>query len=209
MNKLFEYNFKLFLSEKLRSNLVLEDWVQSVGSKPNCRALASCETASACRSITMSVYRYGSEATAIKTSSKNLRSVSVCPSNWLWHRWLNHISTSFACGRLFSSPVSLRSFKKGKNTVHHNYYSSNVIGALADLFFTCHSVLRPLAVIRHLQLDSWRSKSYYMWVHSAKSIKINCRIDHNNHSNNHIKKNEKFPHWRNFLHYTFSLKCLS
>ena len=123
MNKLFEYNFKLFLSKKLRSNLVLEDWVQSVGSKPNCRALASCETASACRSITMSVYRYGSEATAIKTTSKNLRSVSVWPSNWLWHRWLNHISTSFACGRLFSSPVSLRSFKKGKNTVNHNYYN--------------------------------------------------------------------------------------
>ena len=165
MNKLFEYNFKLFLSKKLRSNLVLEDWVQSVGSKPNCRALASCETDSACRSITMSVYRYGSEATAIKTSSKNLRSVSVCPSNWLWHRWLNHISTSFACGRLFSSPVSLRSFKKGKNTcrlIITITISSNVIGALADLFFTSHSVLRLLAVIRHLQSDSWSSKSYYM-----------------------------------------------
>ena len=44
-----------------------------------------------------------------------------------------------------------------------------------------------MAVIGHLESDSWSSQSYK--VHSA--ISTNHRIDHNNHSNNYLSKEKQ------------------
>ena len=69
---------KIPMAWPLKTHLVSDDMFHSA-STACCATVASVDTTSACMSIIMSVYTCGLAATAVNTSSRNLRSVSSRP----------------------------------------------------------------------------------------------------------------------------------
>ena len=112
------------------------------------------------------------------TSCHKIKVWNDVPSNGWKETVLSNSSSCFRWVATFANKLSslCHFHSKGENPLNVLIItvtiSSNVIGAVAALFFIIHSV--------ELWLDSWSSQSYL--VLSVKSTKH--RVDHNSHSNN-------------------------